>query len=86
MDQNYVFKKTWDRIYRSRSYHGNDCLQFDADGQFDPHRLIASDPVQEKLEKLRKKYGISIAKDNLEAVNTADFVFINVLPNIVGRW
>ena len=50
-----------------------------------PHRLIASDPVQEKLEKLRKNYGISIAKDNLEAVNTADFVFIGVLPNMVGE-
>jgi pyrroline-5-carboxylate reductase len=49
-----------------------------------PHRLIASDPVQEKLEKLQKNYGISIAKDNLEAVNTADLVFIGVLPNIVG--
>ena len=50
-----------------------------------PRRLIASDPVQEKLEKLHKNYGISIAKDNLEAVSTADFVFINVLPNIVEK-
>ena len=49
-----------------------------------PRRLIASDPIQEKLEKLQNKYGISIAEDNLEAVYTADFVFINVLPNIVG--
>ena len=50
-----------------------------------PHRLIASDPVQEKLEKLQKNYGISIAADNFEAVSTADFVFINVLPNMVGE-
>ena len=50
-----------------------------------PHRLIASDPVQEKLEKLQKNYGISIATDNFEAVSTADFVFINVLPNMVGE-
>jgi pyrroline-5-carboxylate reductase len=48
-----------------------------------PHRLIASDPAQERLEKLHNKYGISIAQDNLEAVNTADFVFINVRPIIV---
>jgi pyrroline-5-carboxylate reductase len=48
-----------------------------------PRRLVASDPVQEKLEKLQKNYGISIANDNLEAVSTADFVFISVLPNIV---
>jgi pyrroline-5-carboxylate reductase len=48
-----------------------------------PYRLIASDPAQDKLQKLQNNYGISIAKNNLEAVNTADFVFINVLPNIV---
>lgn len=52
---------------------------------FVPQHLIASDPVQKKLEKLRNHYGISIAKDNLEAVNRADFVFINVLPNIVAE-
>jgi len=52
---------------------------------FVPQRLIASDPVQEKLEKLQNNYGISIAKDNLEAVNRADFVFINVLPNSVAE-
>jgi pyrroline-5-carboxylate reductase len=49
-----------------------------------PLHLIASDPVAEKLEKLQKNYGISIVKDNLEAVSRADFVFISVLPNIVG--
>ena len=50
-----------------------------------PRRLIASDPIQEKLEKLRNQYGISIAEDNQEAVDAADFVFINVLPNTVGE-
>ena len=50
----------------------------------DPLRLIASDPVHEKLEKLNKNYGISTASDNLDAVSRADFVFISVLPNIVG--
>ena len=49
-----------------------------------PRNLIASDPVEEKLEKLKKKFGISIAEDNQEAVYTADIVFICVLPNIVG--
>ena len=49
----------------------------------DPKRLIAADPVGKKLEKLRDRYGISTAKDNLEAVNAADFVFINVMPGIV---
>ena len=50
-----------------------------------PRHLIASDPVHEKLEKLRLKYGISIAEDNPEAVYTADYVFICVLPNMVGN-
>lgn len=48
-------------------------------------RLIVSDPDKEKLVKLQNQYDISIAEDNLEAVYTADFVFINVLPNIVGE-
>ena len=50
-----------------------------------PRRLIVSDPVKEKLANLQNQYGISIAEDNLEAVYIADFVFINVLPNIVGE-
>lgn len=49
-----------------------------------PRRLIASDPVPEKLAHIKKKYGISIAEDNRQAVAAADFVFINVLPNTVG--
>lgn len=48
-------------------------------------RLIASDPNHERLQTLHKKYGISTTEDNLEAVAKADFVFINVLPNIVGE-
>jgi len=50
-----------------------------------PRRLIASDPNQERVQKLHSKYGISMAEDNLDAVNRADFVFINVLPNIVAE-
>ncbi len=50
-----------------------------------PKRLIASDPVREKMEKLRKKYGVSIAENNREAVYTSDFVFVNVLPNNVDE-
>ena len=50
-----------------------------------PRRLIVSDPVKEKLANLQNQYGISIAEDNLEAVYIADFVFVNVLPNIVGE-
>jgi len=50
-----------------------------------PHRLIASDPNHKSLEKLHNEYGISTAKNNMDAVNRADFVFINVLPNIVNE-
>jgi pyrroline-5-carboxylate reductase len=49
-----------------------------------PRQLIASDPVRKKLDKLQRSYGISIAADNSEAVYTADYVFICVLPNVVG--
>ena len=50
-----------------------------------PGRLIAADPVEEKLEMLQTQYGITIAADNMEAVYTADIVFINVLPHVVGE-
>lgn len=46
--------------------------------------LIVSDPVKEKGQHLKKAYGVSVAKDNLDAVSTGDIVFINVLPNVVG--
>ena len=49
-----------------------------------PRRLIVSEPIAEKRQHLKKAYGISIAEDNLEAVLTGDFVFINVLPHVVG--
>jgi pyrroline-5-carboxylate reductase len=48
-------------------------------------QLIVSDPVKEKRQYLKNTYGISIAEDNMEAVLTGDFVFINVLPNVVGE-
>ena len=52
--------------------------------KIDPQRLIVSDPVQEKGQHLKKAYGISVAEDNREAVLTGDFIFINVLPHVVG--
>jgi pyrroline-5-carboxylate reductase len=50
-----------------------------------PRRLIVSDPIKEKVENLQGKYGISTAEDNMEAVFTGDFIFINVLPHVVGE-
>ena len=49
-----------------------------------PRRLIVSEPVKEKSQHLKKTYGISVAEDNVEAVFTGDFIFINVLPEVVG--
>lgn len=48
------------------------------------HRMIVSDPVESKAERLQKKYAVSIAEDNWKAVLKADFVFINVPPDAVA--
>jgi len=48
-----------------------------------PRRLIVSDPIKEKRNHLKEAYGISVAEDNMEAVFTADYIFINVLPHVV---
>jgi methylmalonyl-CoA mutase cobalamin-binding subunit len=53
--------------------------------KIDPQRLIVSDPVKEKGQHLKKTYGISVAEDNVEAVLRGDFLFINVLPHVVGK-
>jgi pyrroline-5-carboxylate reductase len=50
-----------------------------------PTRLIVSDPMKAKVENLQSKYGIASAQDNLEAVSSGDFIFINVLPHVVGE-
>ncbi|UCE52768.1 MAG: pyrroline-5-carboxylate reductase [Desulfobacterales bacterium] len=47
-------------------------------------RVIASDPVKSKLQRLYDKYEIRMAQDNIEAVDKGDFIFINVPPQVVG--
>ena len=47
--------------------------------------MIVSDPVREKGQHLNKTYGVTVARDNLDAVAAGDIVFINVLPNVVGE-
>ncbi len=49
-----------------------------------PRHLIVSEPIAQKRQHLKKVYGISVAKDNPEAVLMGDFIFINVLPHVVG--
>lgn len=53
--------------------------------KIDPHRLIVSDPDPGRGQHLKETYGLSVAEDNLEAVATGDFIFINVLPNVVSE-
>ncbi len=48
------------------------------------HRLIASDPDKSRLKRLYDKYEIVMAEDNLDAVDRGDFIFVNVLPQVVG--
>ena len=50
-----------------------------------PNQLMVSDPDPEKLEKLQAQYGLRTTGDNQEAVPAGDFVFINVLPQVVDR-
>jgi len=52
-------------------------------GKLKPHCLVASDPNEDKLQHLHDHYGIDVVKDNLEAVEKADFIFINVRPQVV---
>ena len=48
------------------------------------HRLIASDPDKNKLQRLYDKYEIVMAEDNIDAVDRGDFIFVNVVPQLVG--
>ncbi len=48
------------------------------------HRLIASDPDKNKLQRIYDKYEIVMAEDNIDAVDRGDFIFVNVLPQVVG--
>jgi pyrroline-5-carboxylate reductase len=48
------------------------------------HRVIVSDPDKNKLQRLCDKYEITMAQNNIEAVEKGDFIFINVPPQVVG--
>jgi 3-hydroxyisobutyrate dehydrogenase-like beta-hydroxyacid dehydrogenase len=48
-------------------------------------QLVVSDPDPQKLEVLQKKFDVQTTARNLEAVEAAGFVFINVLPQVVQQ-
>lgn len=50
-----------------------------------PDQLIVSDPNKERLKTLCREYSLVMAKDNPDAVNKGDCVFINVLPQVVDE-
>jgi pyrroline-5-carboxylate reductase len=47
-------------------------------------QLIVSDPDVRKLKSLQKEFAVQTAPSNREAVAAADFIFCNVLPQVVG--
>ena len=47
-------------------------------------QLVVSDPDPRKLESLQKEFAVQTADSNHRAVGAADFIFFNVLPQVVG--
>jgi pyrroline-5-carboxylate reductase len=47
-------------------------------------QLVVSDPDTRKLESLQKKFAVQTADSNQQALDAADFIFFNVLPQVVG--
>ncbi len=47
-------------------------------------RLVVSDPDARKLEALQKEFAVQTADSNRQAVDAADFIFCNVLPQVVA--
>ena len=46
--------------------------------------LVVSDPNTDRLDHLRRTYGVAALSSNPEAVSGANYVFVNVLPQVVG--
>jgi pyrroline-5-carboxylate reductase len=47
-------------------------------------QMVVSDPNTERLDHLRSTYGVTTCPGNQEAVSAANYVFVNVLPQVVG--
>lgn len=52
-------------------------------GPIPADHLIVSDPDKERLAELVNNYGAQSAKDNADAINQGNFIFVNVLPGTV---
>ena len=53
-------------------------------GKTDGSRLFVSEPDAEKLDRLQKDFTVQKVKSNAEAINAAEFIFCNVLPQVVA--
>jgi pyrroline-5-carboxylate reductase len=53
-------------------------------GKIAGSQLVVSDPDLRKLESLQKKFAVQTAESNQQAIGAADFIFFNVLPQVVG--
>ena len=47
------------------------------------NQLVVSEPDAAKLKALQKKFAVQTAASNHEAADAADFIFCNVLPQVV---
>ncbi len=49
-----------------------------------PEYIIASDPRQERVQELAKRYGIHVTTDNVQAVETAEVIVLSVKPQVLS--
>ena len=48
-----------------------------------PEQIVVSDPVQTRLDTLADRFAVSTTTNNAEAISEGEFIFINVLPQVV---
>jgi pyrroline-5-carboxylate reductase len=47
-------------------------------------QLIVSDPIQDRIQHLKKKFDIRITSNNVDAIKNSDLILICVRPEVVG--
>ncbi len=50
-----------------------------------PERVLASDIREDRLEQVRREYGVGITADNAEVVKFADVLVLAVKPQVIDR-
>ena len=56
-----------------------------SDVMFEADDLTISDPDGNRCAELKRRFGVSVAADNCEAVSRSDFTFVCVQPHIVRK-